>query len=60
MGNTYEVWSWVMYTILNDSGEKSASPHYEAAYAGESLFAAFRAMRREKKKGIGCVKFYWR
>lgn len=30
------------------------------AYTGESLLAAFREMRRLRRKGVGCIRLTWR
>ena len=59
MGNKFEVWSWVMFRYCGD-GTKLADPHYEIKYEGDKLWRALFIIFREKIRGIGCVKFYYR
>lgn len=58
MGNTFEVHCWVAEGGVSDKSLRNL--HYELAYTGESLFVALWVMWKEKRKGVGCVKFYWR
>jgi len=52
MGNKYEVYSWTKL--------ENCEYEYVLVYGGHSLFKSLITMYKEKRKGIGCVKFYWR
>jgi len=51
MGDTFEVWAWIQFGLTFE---------YEKKYSGESYRKAIATMKRLKKDGVGCVKFYWR
>ena len=51
MGNTWEVYAWVIVT---------SEFEYVQVYAGESRKAAMRAARKAKEGGCKCVKIMWR
>jgi hypothetical protein len=53
MGNKFEVHSWLKEPLFDDY-------KYVMVYRGESLIAALAVMWKEKRRGVGCVKFYWR
>lgn len=53
MGNKFEVHSW---RLLSDE----TCYEYVMVYGGRSLIKALFVMWKEKRKGVGCVKFYWR
>jgi len=54
MGNKFEVYSWLSEPLFPDDYK------YVMVYHGESLFTALVVMWKEKRRGVGCVKFYWR
>lgn len=52
MGNTFEIHAWAQW----DGQDWS----YRQMWRGESLIQALISLRRVKRQGYGCVKFYWR
>ena len=52
MGNKFEVHSYVK--------DNTGDYEFTLSWRGESFIQALLAMRREKKKGVGCVRLEWR
>ena len=53
MGNRFEVHSWLKEPLFDDY-------RYVMVYGGKSLLTAIVVICKEKRRGVGCVKFYWR